>query len=373
MRRLVNRRDVWGQYTGFRQRQRGHKALTLPQKDKRGQDMVTSDKLARHFGSFRRDHLIGLHATSEDETSRWLAIDIDLHDSEADNADEAARRNFAAATGWWEKLQKMGYDALLFDSNGAGGYHVWVLFEEPAPTAHVHAFGQSLISDWEARNLDARPETFPKSARLGGDKMGAWLRLPGLHHTRDHVSRVWSGESWLDEPWQDGTVAIDTMLQCTPGPPPPEPSSTEVPKKAGAPSGSSGRTRDRPAICIDLDGVLAHYHQWEGAFKIGDPVEGAVAFTQRLAENARIIVYTSRLHADDGSGDDPELDSMENAIREWLNRHGFAFHEIYRGRGKPLARAYIDDRAVSCRPQISGPHAAFVEAEAQVRELMKSR
>jgi hypothetical protein len=31
--RLVNRKDVWGQYTGPSQRKRGQKALTLPQKN----------------------------------------------------------------------------------------------------------------------------------------------------------------------------------------------------------------------------------------------------------------------------------------------------------------------------------------------------
>ena len=44
--RLVNRKDVWGQYTGLSQRRRGQKALTLPQKSMRGQDMVTIEKLA---------------------------------------------------------------------------------------------------------------------------------------------------------------------------------------------------------------------------------------------------------------------------------------------------------------------------------------
>jgi hypothetical protein len=243
MQRLVNRRDVWGQYTGFSQRQRGYKALTLPQKGMRGKDMVTLDKLARHFGSFRRDHLIGLHAASAEETSRWLAIDIDLHDPEADDAEDAARRNFAAAVGWWEAVLKMGYDPILFDSNGAGGYHLWILFDSPAPMAHVHAFGQKIVGDWETRNLDGVPETFPKSAHLGGDKMGAWLRLPGLHHTRDHVSRVWSGEQWLDEPWQEGGVAIDTILGCSPGPPPPEPEGEETPSEGwwNHPAGKASR------------------------------------------------------------------------------------------------------------------------------------
>ncbi|MGK0190570.1 MAG: hypothetical protein ACI9R3_006399, partial [Verrucomicrobiales bacterium] len=253
MDRLVNRRDVWGQYTGPSQRKRGQKALTLPQKSMRGQDMVTLDKLARHFGSLRRDHLIGLHAASPEEHCLWLAIDIDLHDPEAEDAADVERCNFTAATRWWKRLQQMGYDPLLYDSNGAGGYHLWILFEEPAPMAHVHALGQQLIADWQALNLDAKPETFPKSGKLGGDKMGAWLRLPGVHHSRDHITRVWSGDAWLDEPWEEGNAAIDAILRTKPGPPPPvvelEPVLVAKRKKA-----TGVKRAAKPPVCVDLDG-----------------------------------------------------------------------------------------------------------------------
>jgi hypothetical protein len=111
--RLVNRKDVWGQYTALSAREKldakkFYKALTLPQKKMRGKDMVTLDKLTRHFGSLRRNHLIGLHASSADQTARWCAIDLDLHDSDGIEAEDASRRNFAAALGWWEALQEMG-------------------------------------------------------------------------------------------------------------------------------------------------------------------------------------------------------------------------------------------------------------------------
>ncbi|MEZ5328552.1 MAG: hypothetical protein R3F19_26205 [Verrucomicrobiales bacterium] len=368
--RLVNRKDVWGQYTGPSQRRRGQRALTLPQKSMRGQDMVTIEKLARHFGSLRRDHLIGLHAASPDEQCLWLAVDIDLHDADAEDAADAERRNFAAAAGWWEVLQARGYDPLLFDSNGAGGYHLWVLLEQPAPMAHVHAFAQELISDWQARNLDAKPETFPKSARLGGDKMGAWLRLPGVHHSRDHITRVWSGDAWMDEPWEEGNAAIDAILRTTPGPPPPVPeegASTTVRRRKS----KTARRREKPAVCVDLDGVLAHYDGWQGVFHFGAPVEGAADFVQRLSERAEIIIFTARLQ-DSGDGD-TDLDAVEAAVRAWLDQNQFVYHSIYRGTGKPLARAYIDDRAVSCRPQTVGPLAAFTDAEAQVRDLLKAK
>ena len=149
MQYLVNRKDVWGQYTGLSEKEklnsnRSYKALTLPQKSMRGKDMVTLDKLTRHFKCSAVNHIIGLHAAHPDNTSRWLALDIDLHDTDAVDADDEARRNFSAAQAWWEEVQDMGYDPLLLDSNGAGGYHLLIIFAEPAPTADVHAMGQPI-------------------------------------------------------------------------------------------------------------------------------------------------------------------------------------------------------------------------------------
>ena len=133
MDRLVNRKDVWGQYASLtpgeqKKLGRTYKAMTLPVAAKRGPDMVTLDKLTRHFASAHRQRpqIIGLHASCKENTSRWFGIDIDMHDSEKADAEEHARRNLVGAIHWWRKLQAMGYDPLLFDSNNNGGYHLWV-------------------------------------------------------------------------------------------------------------------------------------------------------------------------------------------------------------------------------------------------------
>ena len=146
MEKLVNRKDVWGQYASLTEGEkkrlgRTYKAMTLPIASKRGPDMVTLDKLTRHFASQhgRRPQIVGLHAKSKDNTSRWLGIDIDMHDADKADAEEHVRRNLVGAQKWWRKLQQMGYDPLLFNSNNNGGYHLWVLFDQPAPTEHVFA------------------------------------------------------------------------------------------------------------------------------------------------------------------------------------------------------------------------------------------
>ncbi len=352
MDRLVNRRDVWGQYTG---KPGPNKALTLPQKSMRGSgDMVTLDKLTRHFGSLRRNHLIGLHAQSADGRCKWLAIDIDLHDPEALEAEEAAARNFASARAWWEMLVARGYDPLLFDSNGAGGFHLWVLFAEPVPMADAHGFGQDIADQWEAKNLDVRPETFPKSEKLADDKLGAWLRLPGLHHSRDHFHRVWSGDEWLDDPWLDGNEAIEVMLSAAPGPAP-NPAKPGKRKKTGAASKRPAiESKKRPRVCVDLDGVLARYDGWRGVANFGLPIPGAPEFTRELAQWADVIVYTTRCTRSDSTH---SIAERVRLVRGWLDEHGFTYHEVYAGQGKPLAQAYIDDRGIGCRPQEDGPRA----------------
>ncbi|MCX5956401.1 MAG: hypothetical protein NTW51_08335 [Cyanobacteria bacterium] len=423
MERLVNRRDVWGQYALLspeqaRESGRTYKAMTLPVPEMRGEDRVTLDKLARHFASRRlhRPQLIGLHAESQEGTSRWLGIDIDNHDLDAVGADVRARRNLAGALAWWRAFGERGYDPLLFDSSGRGGFHLWVLFAEPAPTEAVFDLVKAVATTWEANQLEEEPEVFPKQPRPGS--LNAWFRLPGMHHTQPHYSQLWSGEEWLSDPWLEGHAAIDAMLQVIPGPPPPpvEPASAGPPVRLGggasgpgelvepsvllastppsaapsppfsrsaAPSppapkrSAAARKRrfsgaGRPTVCLDLDGVLVNRTYARGAEELGDPIDGAVEFTRALAEQADIVIHTARLggrsaRASDGAAQ-AEQRRIEERIRAWLDQHGFAYKEIALAVGKPIASAYVDDRGVSCRPLDDGPR-AFEEALAAVRRL----
>jgi len=410
MQRLVNRKDVWGQYGSLTPGEqiksgRTYKAMTLPVASKRGPDMVTLDKLTRHFASahHKRPQIIGLHAKSKENTSRWLGIDIDMHDDDKADAEEHARRNLVGAINWWRKLQRMGYDPLLFDSNNSGGYHLWVLFDKPAPTDQVFAFAWSLVSTWQENNLSEEPETFPK--KLKEDKLGAWFRLPGLHHTRDHYARVWSGDEWLDDPWLSGHTAIDAMLQCVGGPPPPENVSPDehsrvtlrsteagqaritkspapVPKTLTSAQKATTRSkravdrkrkfkrRGKSTVCIDLDGVLAENNAGVNLAGIGEPIDGAVEFTRAISVFAKVLILTSRLAGESKAGK-KNGQALAQEIEEWLDLHGFAYDEVYTGYGKPPASAYVDDRGVSCRPQSEGIRA--FEQSMKLVELLCAR
>lgn len=104
-------------------------------------------------------------------------------------------------------------------------------------------------------------------------------------------------------------------------------------------------------VCIDLDGVLAEYNGWKGVDNIGDPIPGAVDFVNDLAEKYRIIIHTTRVNREiNNKYTQEELDLF---VQEWLTKHGFIWNGIC---PKPIAVAYVDDRAVVCNPQTMFKH-----------------
>ena len=116
-------------------------------------------------------------------------------------------------------------------------------------------------------------------------------------------------------------------------------------------------------VCVDMDGVLASYDGWKGVDHIGDPIEGARDFVDALAKDFKIMIFSTRCNAEVNKFYDVE--TLVDIVKEWLQTHGFKYDYI--GIGKPMAVAYIDDRAVSCRPQEY--NFAFEEALIKARRL----
>jgi hypothetical protein len=204
MRRLTNRHDAWGAYwqeqtpDGWVTRQ-----TTCPHTRDRCKRHLTEQILARHFAATDTHAVIGLHTTSPENRSRWGAVDIDWHGPTSTGGDV----NIVAAQRWYTHLEGLGFHPLLTDSNGAGGFHLRVIFAEPVATAKVFAFLHWLVRDHAALGMATPPEVFPKQARVEPGRYGNWLRLMGKHHARDFWSRVWDGSNWLE-----GHAAIDKML-----------------------------------------------------------------------------------------------------------------------------------------------------------------
>lgn len=322
---LVNRTDVWGRYLSKQQRKgefgARNLAITAPFRDERGKVFLGVSSLEKHFKTRRVGGVLGLHSTSADLTSRWLAIDIDLHDE--DDLSVSPQGNFVAAQSWREKLVEMGGDPLLMDSNGKGGFHLLMLFAEPMEAASVNAFAKNLVADFEQRGLDTQPEIFPGSPKW--DHYGDWLRLFGRHHTRDHYTRVWNDEPWAEQPWLDGHDAIDRILRT-------RPLSVEL-------SESLGLRRTRRTICLDFDGVIHSYRSgWCGAEVIPDPpIHGTKEAIARLRKSFRVVIHSARCATEAGC----------EAVKAWLHKHDLEVDDVCRF--KPPASIYVDDRAVPFR------------------------
>jgi hypothetical protein len=318
MTHLVNRTDVWGRYV----RRKGDdttQVVTAPFRDERGKVFLDHDSLRKHFRTRQPSGQLGLHSASSDFTSRWLALDIDRHD-EDEEWGVTPEGNLAAVRGWHQHLAEHGLDPLLMDSNGVGGFHLLIVFAEPMGTASVHKFAANLISDYERRGLDRKPEIFPDKPTW--DHYGDWLRLPGRHHTRPHYTRVWNDEPFAESRWLEGHDAIDRVLAI-------RPASQGVLEKLGI-------ARQRRTICLDFDGVLHSYRSgWCGAEVIPDPpIHGTREAIARLREQYRVAILSSRCHTAEG----------RKAVVNWLAHHNIEVDEVCEH--KPPAHVYVDDRAV---------------------------
>jgi hypothetical protein len=117
-----------------------------------------------------------------------LVGDIDRHKESDDTV-----VTLKAALTWFERARKYGLNPLLIDSNGAGGYHLSIIFDYEIETRLIYQLGQWLFVNWKALGLSEKSETFPKKPEIPADKWGNWIRLPGRHHLRNHWSIVWDG------------------------------------------------------------------------------------------------------------------------------------------------------------------------------------
>lgn len=124
-------------------------------------------------------------------------------------------------------------------------------------------------------------------------------------------------------------------------------------------------------VCVELDGTLATYEHWHGDFHIGEPRPGAADFMRELVQREfHVVVFTTRTKCDDPGLNRPNdwtPDQAASFIRGWLSQHNIPFGDVYVGQGKPIATAYVDDRAVSIRTN-PGPD-DFAKALADVLKL----
>lgn len=131
-------------------------------------------------------------------------------------------------------------------------------------------------------------------------------------------------------------------------------------------------------VAVDLDCVLADYEDWKGLDQIGAPILGATEFVERLLGlGFEVVIWTTRTNVSinpPGSGGFRAMPEeawhrfLIRQIETWLDQHGFpALAEgsfwVYDKPGKPIATAYVDDKAVRCRPlETPDPRMAYLNA-----------
>jgi hypothetical protein len=322
---LVNRTDVWGRYLPIKNRKaKGESptgfqgnAITAPFRDERGKVFLGTTSLEKHFKAVDGG-VLGIHSSGTDGSSRWFAIDIDRHDEE--DLSVTAEGNFVAARGWYHDLQKLGLDPLLLDSNGKGGFHIWVVLAQPMRFDSLRAFVEQFVSDYQRRGLDNPPDLFPGTR--GSNHLGSWLRLPGRHHTRDHFTRVYNDQTWDDRPWLEGHDAIDRILAT-------RPASLELLQELGI-------ERSIKTVCLDFDGVIHSYRSgWKGEASIPDPpIHGVREAIEHLRQRYRVVIHSARSKSEEGRA----------AMERWLAKHNIEVDEVCAH--KPPAFVYVDDRAI---------------------------
>lgn len=91
-------------------------------------------------------------------------------------------------------------------------------------------------------------------------------------------------------------------------------------------------------IAVDFDGVLNSYKTSVGLDKqylLPDPpIEGALEWINEIVQHFNVVVSTCRAHFPKG----------KEAVEQWLEKHGFPALPVTGE--KPIAHAYIDDRAI---------------------------
>lgn len=112
-------------------------------------------------------------------------------------------------------------------------------------------------------------------------------------------------------------------------------------------------------VTIDFDGTIHKYNGWKGLGVLDEPIPGAVEFVNGLYEKYKIVIWTCRL-------------DHRGGVTNWLQKHGFKYDELLteeKSTPKIKALAYVDDRAVSCRPQENVN--AYADALVQIERLNK--
>jgi hypothetical protein len=104
----------------------------------------------------------------------------------------------------------------------------------------------------------------------------------------------------------------------------------------------------KKTVAVDLDATLITYDKWVGQEHFGSPRPGAAEFMTALREKYRVVIHTTRTSCGPEVGREcGDTEELRHLVASWLDAHGIVYDEVWCRPGKPIAVAYVDDRAVS--------------------------
>ena len=149
---------------------------------KHRQNVPISDKIIER-------HLMGKmtiasYALSEDNTVKWLCLDVDIRKPkknetlpEADVLWEQAREHTLTLGQFLRRT--LGPNRFIVEFSGTKGYHIWVFFSEPVQARHVLAFAQWVNTKVPFREW-IHVEIYPKQQTT--NNFGNMVKMPmGVH------------------------------------------------------------------------------------------------------------------------------------------------------------------------------------------------
>lgn len=112
-------------------------------------------------------------------------------------------------------------------------------------------------------------------------------------------------------------------------------------------NGMTRKYNRRLVICIDLDKTLLSYEKGKntprGSF--GEPLPGAREFLAELHKFGDIVIHTCRTSPSVvATGVASWL--LRNEVKDYLNKNGFIYDDIWCQEGKPNGDIFIDDKGL---------------------------
>lgn len=98
-------------------------------------------------------------------------------------------------------------------------------------------------------------------------------------------------------------------------------------------------------VAVDFDHTIHNPDDREPGYRMGKPYPGAKEALEEFRRvGARIVIHTCRARTPDGVWDGPWIGTAKH-VEDWLNYFGIPYDEVTAL--KPVAHAYIDDKAVA--------------------------